>query len=93
MIEALGPLLEGRKEHDWLFTNSAGSPTFYRVTRVRLVEALRAPRLPKGALHLLRRTAATLSLQQGTSVRDVHKLFGHASPLTTLTRHATVDVA
>jgi integrase len=93
VIEALGPLLEGRKEHDWLFTNRAGGPIFYRATRVRLVDALRAAGLPKGALHMLRRTAATLSLQQGTSVRDVQNLLGHASPLMTLTRYATVDVA
>ena len=86
VIEALLPRL-GRKQHEWLFTNRAGCP------RVRLAEALRAAGLPKGALHMLRRTAATLSLQQGTSVRDVQNLLGHASPLMTLTRYATVDVA
>ena len=42
---------------------------------------------------MLRRTVATLSLQQGTSVRDVQNLLGHSSPLMTLTRYATVDVS
>ena len=83
---------EGRDREDWLFTNRSGGPIFYKATRWRLVAALDAAGLPRGGLHMLRSTAATLSLQQGTSVRDVQNLLGHASPLMTLTRYATVDV-
>lgn len=92
VIELLLPLLRGREEADWLFTNRSGGPLFYKATRRRLVAALDAAGLPRGGLHMLRRTAATLSLQQGTSVRDVQNLLGHASPHMTLTRYATVDV-
>jgi integrase len=70
VIEVLRPLLEGRVDSDWLFTNWAGGPLFYKATRQRLLAALDAAGLPNGALHMLRRTAATQSLQQGKSVRD-----------------------
>ncbi|MEP6598702.1 MAG: tyrosine-type recombinase/integrase [Actinomycetota bacterium] len=43
--------------------------------------------------HTLRRTAATLALQQSASVRDVQAMLGHSSSLMTLTRYAQPDVS
>ena len=48
--------------------------------------------LAPAAGHALRRTAATLSLQAGMSLRDVQAMLGHASPLMTMTRYALPDV-
>jgi len=42
VIELLLPLLRGREESDWLFTNRTGGPLFYKATRRRLVAALDA---------------------------------------------------
>lgn len=42
--------------------------------------------------HTLRRTAATLALQQAASIRDVQAMLGHKSPVMTLTRYAQADV-
>jgi integrase len=54
---------------------------------------MRTAGLEPAGLHILRRTAATLSLQAGTNLRDVQAMLGHKSPLMTMTRYAIPDLS
>jgi integrase len=91
--ERLRPNVEGRAANAWLWPNAAGGPMYYPVAAARLRRAMKAAGLVPAGLHILRRTAATLSLQSGTNLRDVQAMLGHSSPLMTMTRYAIPDVS
>lgn len=89
---ALEPLADGRKPDAPLWPNRVGGPQYYRAASAALKRTQRAAGLGPSGFHALRRTAATLSLQAGMSLRDVQAMLGHASPLMTMTRYALPDV-
>jgi len=71
---------EVRPVRPWLFTGRAGKPLDPDQTRKVFKEALRRTGLTKLATpHTLRHTYATLMLEQGTDLRVIQALLGHAS--------------
>jgi integrase len=88
----LKPIVDGRQASAWLWPNAGGGPIYYSIGAARLRAAMKAAGLEPAGLHILRRTAATLSLQAGTNLRDVQAMLGHSSPLMTMTRYAIPDV-
>ncbi|MCU1659657.1 MAG: phage integrase family site specific recombinase [Pseudonocardiales bacterium] len=92
VAQALTPLLDDRHQGAPLWPNRVDGPQYYRAASAALRRAQRAVGLPTTGFHALRRTAATLSLQAGMSLRDVQAMLGHASPLMTMTRYALPDV-
>lgn len=72
--------LETRPVRPWLFTGRMGKPLDPDQARKVFKEALRATGLTKRATpHALRHTYATLQMEQGTDLRVIQALLGHAS--------------
>jgi integrase len=92
VIAAITPLVASREPDQPLWPNRVGGPQYYSTASAALRRAQRAAGLDPAGFHALRRTAATLSLQAGMSLRDVQAMLGHASPLMTMTRYALPDV-
>lgn len=89
---ALKQLADGRDPGAPLWPNRFGGLRWYRAASAALRRAQRTAGVELGGFHALRRTAATLSLRAGMSLRDVQAMLGHASPLMTMTRYALPDV-
>jgi integrase/recombinase XerD len=81
LLEALRTYwLEVRPVRPWLFTGRLGRPLDPDQARKVFKEALRATGLTKLATpHSLRHTYATLLLEQGTDLRVIQALLGHAT--------------
>lgn len=92
VVDALRYVSDGQPSSRPLWPNRAGGTQYYRSASARLRRAQVAAGLQPAGFHALRRTAATLSLQAGMSLRDVQAMLGHASPLMTMTRYALPDV-
>ncbi len=93
VVQALAQQVSGRRSDEPLWRNVDGGRQWYS-TAYRLLSAAYLGAGIRGAsgFHTLRRTAATLALQQGASIRDVQAMLGHKSPVMTLTRYAQPDV-
>jgi integrase len=89
----LAAVVDGRAASAWLWPGVGTSPITYARASSRLRQAMRSAGLTPSGLHILRRTAATLSLQTGTNLRDVQAMLGHKSPLMTMTRYAIPDLS
>jgi len=91
--QVLAEHVGSRDQRAPLWPNIDGGRQWYS-TAFRLLRAayLRAGITGAGGFHTLRRTAATLALQQSASIRDVQAMLGHKSPVMTLTRYAQPDV-
>lgn len=92
LADLIRPATLGRDADDWLWPNRLGGPQRYRAARVRVDRALDEIREPRAGFHALRRSSATLALQQGASPRDVMAQLGHTSPSMTLGVYARPDV-
>lgn len=92
VVDMLEPLISAPTKDRPLWPNRAGGPQYYRAASARLRKAQVAAGLEPAGFHALRRTAATLSLRAGMSLRDVQAMLGHASPLMTMTRYALPNV-
>ena len=101
--EALGAHLDGRSEGPLLLANDGGRLTRHGAARI-VKRLARAAGLGEKRItpHSLRHTFVTLSLDQGTALRDVQDAAGHADPRTTrrydqgrqsLDRHPTYALA
>lgn len=93
VVRVLTQHVSGRRSDVPLWPNVDGGRQWYS-TAYRLLRAayLCAGISEASGFHTLRRTAATLALQQGASIRDVQAMLGHKSPVMTLTRYAQPDV-
>lgn len=93
VVQVLAKDLSDRHSDDPLWSNIDGGRQWYS-TAFRSLRAayLRAGITGASGFHTLRRTAATLPLQQSASIRDVQAMLGHTSPVMTLTRYAQPDV-
>jgi integrase len=92
VVAALKPLTDDREAGAPLWPNRVGGPQYYRAAIAALHRAQRAAGIELVGFHAFRRTAATLSLRAGMSLRDVQQMLGHASPLMTMTRYALPDI-
>lgn len=71
---------EARPAHPWLFTGRVGNPLDPDQARKVFKAAARTAGLTKRATpHALRHTYATLLLEQGTDLRVIQALLGHAT--------------
>ncbi|MDO5699371.1 MAG: site-specific integrase [Dermatophilus congolensis] len=87
---ALRPLLGriSRGRQGPLFTTASGQRLNYHSSRRALIKASDAASVPDcTGWHVLRRTAATLALQGGMTLKDVQSLLGHSHPSQTLTAY------
>ncbi len=94
VVQVLSKDLDGRARDQPLWPSVGGGRQWYS-TAYRLLSAAYLGAGIRGAsgFQTLRRTAATLALQQAANIRDVQAMLGHKSPVMTLTRYAQPDVA
>lgn len=86
VLEALKPLIVGRKVKDFVFQGPKGvgaiSYTWFRNSV--FMPAVAAMGLEGVGIHNLRHTAASLLISQGAQITTVSKILGHASIVQTL---------
>jgi integrase len=86
VLNALKPLVEGRKAKDFVFLGSKGlgaiNYTWFRNTI--FMPAIASLGLEDVGIHNLRHTAASLLISQGAQITTVSKILGHASIVQTL---------
>ncbi|MFO7893831.1 MAG: tyrosine-type recombinase/integrase [Longimicrobiales bacterium] len=83
--EALAPVLERRKAHDWIFPGARpGRHLTTRTVQRVFKRAMQTAGVERDAsVHTLRHSFATHLLESGVSVRHIQELLGHNSPKTT----------
>jgi len=93
VVQVLTEHLSGRQFVEPLWPSLNGGRQWYgQASRCLRAAYTRAQITEASGFHTLRRTAATLALQQAASIRDVQAMLGHKSPVMTLTRYAQADV-
>jgi len=86
VLNALKPLVEGRKAKDFVFLGLKGlgaiNYTWFRNTI--FMPAIKSLGIEDVGIHNLRHTAASLLISQGAQITTVSKILGHASIVQTL---------
>lgn len=92
--EPLTRLMEGQRRSDFLFrSNDGGMLDYIGWRRARWIPSIRAAKLDsidRLTPHALRHTYASLLIAQGTDVKTVQRLMGHATATMTLDTYAAL---
>lgn len=84
LIDGLKQLMAGKEPTDWLFASERGGKLSVASAQLVFARSLRQAKIGKPAtFHSLRHSFATHLLEQGTDVRYVQVLLGHATIRTT----------